>query len=91
MQPGDPNEGDFVRLGNHPFVLAKPLKVRRYKPHLTDGMVCLYGKDYKYDYTGFDKWPEEDNQQQMEFVKANMQSWLSICSQSRHYLKLLMG
>jgi len=30
-QLGDPTKGDFIRLGNHPYLLAKPLKDRKCK------------------------------------------------------------
>ena len=72
-QPGDPTKGDFIRLGNHPFVLAKPLKDRKCKARLTVGMVCTHGKECKYDHTSFDRWSDQDKQTQIEFVKANTQ------------------
>jgi len=72
-QSGDPTKGDFIRLGNHPFVLTRPLKDKKCKARLTVGMVCTHGKECRFDHTNFDKWSDQDKQMQIEFVKANTQ------------------
>jgi len=72
-QSGNPTKSDFIRLGNHPFVLAKLLKDKKCKVRLTVGMMCTRGKEYRFDHTNFDKWSDQDKQMQIEFIKTNAQ------------------
>ena len=67
----DKGKGDFVRSGNHPFVLHKQLNYKRCKSKLTTDMVCCYGNNCKFDHTKFDDWSTSDENLQIEHIREN--------------------